>query len=87
MNGNEAEMMGTLSLSYPLEDCEIGVPKKLTVEVMPTANDAKSGFVGDIISAPEYEHPTEESDEKMSKGMKGHAPAVAIVIASGKAKK
>lgn len=84
MNGN----VGQLSIGYALEDCEIGVPKDITLRVVPTANDAKTGFTGDITEVVDYEHPEAEppAEKPAPKNAKGMAPAVAIVIA-GKSKK
>lgn len=81
MNGTS----GTLSIPYKLEDCVIGEEKTISLKVVPTQNDDE-GFAADVIEVVDYEHPEEPKDEYADKSMKGHAPAVSIVI-SGKAKK
>lgn len=84
MNGTNDEN-GELILPYKLEDCEIDVPKEVRLMVNPKINDDESGFMGVVSELVDYEHPEESKGEYSDKSMKGHAPAVSIII-SGKKK-
>lgn len=76
-----------MSLSSPLEDCEVGVAKEITLMVTPTANDATTGFTADVDEVVDYaEDEKEAEDSKPYPAKKEHAPAVSIVISSGKKK-
>ena len=75
------EASGTLNLDSKLEDCEVGVEKRITLLVTPTANDDESGFTADVKEVVDYEETDSDKPEKpMPKNMRGMAPAVAVVI-------
>jgi len=69
-------MIGKLTLDSPLEDCEVGVPKEITLIVTPTANDET--FEADVDEVKDYEEEGDAGDEKG----KGKMPT-AVVIAIG----
>jgi len=94
-------MTGKLSLSAPLEDCEEGVQKTVTLLITPTKND-QSGLTATVDEVVDYEEedsedesesePEEDDSEektpmnKLGEHLDKHAPAIAIIIGGKKAK-
>lgn len=84
-------MIGTINLTEQLSDCEVGVAKEITILVTPTQNDP-GAFAADVEQLVDYEHEEAEAtgeyerEEMPMKGGKSRAPAVAIVIGTGKRK-
>lgn len=79
---------GSITLGSPLEDCELGVQKEITVICTPKTNDAESGFTADVDEVVDYNEGEKESEDGKPYSAKDrHAPAVAIVISGGKPKK
>lgn len=84
-------MIGTINLTEQLSDCEVGVAKEITILVTPTQNDP-GAFAADVEQLVDYEHEYDGTnganggEEYPVKGGKSRAPAVAIVIGTGKRK-